>query len=302
MRKALGARFFVEALFLIAVAGVLVLVGPPRTTILIAMACAWVAVAVFEVAFFRESRGEIVEIAVGDPAGAGDARPPRRRLFGRGPQPFPGAEPLPEHDHVRIVEPMAMQPLPDPEPQPEPALEPEPEPEPAPEPEPEPAPQPEPEPEPEPLPEPEPEVAAEAPLAAETAVVPEPVQEVEPEPVPEPEPEPDPEPEPERPPLAVAPPLPPEPEPEPEPEPVPTPAAPTVVALDSRREGPREWNLWELERLAREEAGKDTARDEERTFLLMYLREFADPDGILPVDFDGLVRDSFGDLLAPTGV
>ena len=29
----------------------------------------------------------------------------------------------------------------------------------------------------------------------------------------------------------------------------------------------------------------------------MYLREFAGPDGLLPVDFDGLVRDSFGDLV-----
>jgi hypothetical protein len=38
-------------------------------------------------------------------------------------------------------------------------------------------------------------------------------------------------------------------------------------------------------------------RDEERTFLLMYLREFAGPDGILPADFDSLVRDSFGDLV-----
>ena len=37
--------------------------------------------------------------------------------------------------------------------------------------------------------------------------------------------------------------------------------------------------------------------DEERTFLLMYLREFAGPDGLLPLDFDGLVRDSFGELV-----
>ena len=29
----------------------------------------------------------------------------------------------------------------------------------------------------------------------------------------------------------------------------------------------------------------------------MYLREFAGPDGMLPTDFDGLVRDAFGDLL-----
>ncbi len=30
----------------------------------------------------------------------------------------------------------------------------------------------------------------------------------------------------------------------------------------------------------------------------MYLRDFAGADGLLPLDFDGLVRDSFGDLLA----
>ena len=61
--------------------------------------------------------------------------------------------------------------------------------------------------------------------------------------------------------------------------------------------GPRQWNLWDLERLTREHAGGDVSQDEERQFLLMYLREFADPDGLLPVDFDGLVRDSFGELV-----
>jgi len=29
----------------------------------------------------------------------------------------------------------------------------------------------------------------------------------------------------------------------------------------------------------------------------MYLRDFAGPDGALPIDFDGLVRDSFGALV-----
>jgi hypothetical protein len=61
--------------------------------------------------------------------------------------------------------------------------------------------------------------------------------------------------------------------------------------------GPREWNLWELERAAREHAGDDVVKNEERAYLLMYLREFAGPDGTLPADFDGLVRDAFGDLL-----
>jgi hypothetical protein len=95
-------------------------------------------------------------------------------------------------------------------------------------------------------------------------------------PLPQPEPEPDPEPEPEPPPPAA------------EPEP--------IVQLSTPAE-PREWNLWELERVTREAAGADAARDEERSFLLMYLREFADPDGMLPATFDPLVRETFGDVL-----
>src|SRR5919197_1031227 len=95
------------------------------------------------------------------------------------------------------------------------------------------------------------------------------------------------------PPLIAAAPPPPEPEPEPEPELEPE---PTVAYLPLNEE-PREWNLWELERAAREHASDDVARNEERAYLLMYLREFAGPDGMLPADFDGLVRDAFGDLL-----
>jgi hypothetical protein len=57
------------------------------------------------------------------------------------------------------------------------------------------------------------------------------------------------------------------------------------------------WNLWDLERSVREAVGADTARDEERSFLLMYLREFADAGGVLPAEFDPLVRETFGDLV-----
>jgi hypothetical protein len=74
-------------------------------------------------------------------------------------------------------------------------------------------------------------------------------------------------------------------------------AAPTVVSLEARRPGPREWNVWDLERIAREQASDDIARNEERTYLLMYLREFANAEGILPADFDGVVRETFGDVL-----
>jgi hypothetical protein len=106
-------------------------------------------------------------------------------------------------------------------------------------------------------------------------------------PVPEPEP------------LPVRPRLTPVPDPESvrlpaiEPEPELEPAAAVV-----RIGGPRQWNVWDLERVAREHAGSDPVADEERTFLLMYLRDFAGPDGLLPVDFDDLVQQSFGGLVA----
>jgi hypothetical protein len=121
----------------------------------------------------------------------------------------------------------------------------------------------------------------------------EPRQEQEQEPEREREPEPLPTPAPSR--IAAVP----SPPPEPEPEPVPVPAR--VVAFIPANEGPRQWNLWELERAARDHATDDVVRNEERSYLLMYLREFAGPDGILPMDFDGLVRDAFGDVLHTVG-
>jgi hypothetical protein len=86
---------------------------------------------------------------------------------------------------------------------------------------------------------------------------------------------------------APPPPPPPPPEPEPEPEPVPVFSGP-----------PREWNLWELQRAARDAADDD--RHEEWGALLIHLREFANADGDLPLEFDGLVRESFAPLLART--
>jgi hypothetical protein len=153
-----------------------------------------------------------------------------------------------------------------------------------------------------PVPEPQPEPvgtvesvvvhrpAAPEPPAPEPQAVPEP-------PVPAPVPEP--EPAAERPALAAVPELEQEPEPElaPEPPPEPAPPAPSTVVPIGVGAGPRQWNLWDLERLAREDAGSDPQHDEERRFLLLYLRDFADNDGLLPVDFDGLVRESFGELV-----
>jgi hypothetical protein len=91
------------------------------------------------------------------------------------------------------------------------------------------------------------------------------------------------------------------PEPAVQPEPVLATAAANVVAFTPANDTPREWNLWELERAAKDHADDDVARVEERAYLLMYLREFAGPDGVLPSDFDGLVRDAFGDVLHSVG-
>jgi hypothetical protein len=83
--------------------------------------------------------------------------------------------------------------------------------------------------------------------------------------------------------------LPPEPETTPEPE--------VVVPLVPRDSTPREWNVWDLERIANDQDGPNPARDEERALLLMSLRQFANASGDLPVDFDPLIREVFGTAL-----
>lgn len=60
-----------------------------------------------------------------------------------------------------------------------------------------------------------------------------------------------------------------------------------------QQRAPVRWNIWSLERVAREHP-----ESEELGFLVLSLREFADSAGQLPTDFDPLVRESFGDLLA----
>ncbi|MGH3031164.1 MAG: hypothetical protein ACRDNE_10435, partial [Gaiellaceae bacterium] len=112
-----------------------------------------------------------------------------------------------------------------------------------------------------------------------------------------------PPPPPERPPLRPVP----TPPPSPAPPTTPPPAAarparpqtmPGVVDLRTRATAqPRQWNLWDLERLAREELHGDPLRFEALSYLFVHLRQFATPDGSLPTEFDGLVRESFGDLL-----
>ena len=111
-------------------------------------------------------------------------------------------------------------------------------------------------------------------------------------PVPEPEP-PTPEPGPPPPQLRSVPP----PELPPEPESAGEEMPGTVVHLPWDGGEPREWNVWELERLARGGESRDPRRDEELAFLLLELRQFANANGELPISFDLVVRESFGELL-----
>jgi hypothetical protein len=167
-----------------------------------------------------------------------------------------------------------------------------------------------PEPEPEPIP-----VVEEPPVAGQEPPPPPVVVSVEPAPASPPEPvraAPEPpreEPAP-RPPLRPVPP--PEPVEPPVAPPVPLPPvrepAPAAAArndvIDMRTRAtaqPRRWNLWDLETRAREHAQVDPDRYEEWSYLFVHLRQFATPDGSLPTEFDGLIRESFGDLLERAG-
>jgi hypothetical protein len=83
-----------------------------------------------------------------------------------------------------------------------------------------------------------------------------------------------------------------------EPEPVAEPAAGAPPPVGKQRSGgPRRWNLWELERAARDRPVTASAEAEERSLLLLHLRRFAAPDGLLPVEFDALVRHAFPSLV-----
>jgi hypothetical protein len=95
----------------------------------------------------------------------------------------------------------------------------------------------------------------------------------------------------------------PQPAPPPRPEPRPVPVEAPVRASQlppppppAPRPPAREWNLWELERKAREQAGR-ADRDEEWAALFIHLRSYANAEGILPKEFDELVRESFPELI-----
>jgi hypothetical protein len=183
----------------------------------------------------------------------------------------------------------ASAPEPPPRPESRPGLSPQPEPRPRGGPEPEPTPEPVPEPPPEPAPEPK---------------APEPGPEVErpPEPVATVEETTQPPLQPRRARRLRLRPVPPPPERKPEAQPPPPPTSPssTVVAFQPRTYEPRSWNLWDLERIGREEARDHPERRDEFSFLFVHLRQFADADGSLPAEFDGLVRESFAGLLEHT--
>ena len=73
------------------------------------------------------------------------------------------------------------------------------------------------------------------------------------------------------------------------------PAAPPEPAPREAEAPAREWNLWELERAVRHSS--EETRREEWNALLIHLREFANADGDLPVEFDRFVRESFAAAL-----
>jgi outer membrane biosynthesis protein TonB len=258
MRRVFGPRTVVEAAFLVAVPVVAAALGASMYPIIAAAAVAYLLIFVLEATLGRQGAPT---------AGRSRLRIPSRSVTvepaAAEPEPASALESVvvrPGHDGSS-GEAAAEPPLPE-VPLPE-------------------VPLPEPSAAPEPPTAPEPSRSAPAPSEHEHVRV------LRPEPAPEP--------------VAARPQLTSVPELEPEPEPTPVTPAPapepsTVVPIGVGA-GPRQWNLWDLERLTREHAGGDVARDEERQFLLMYMREFADSSGLLPLDFDGLVRDSFGELV-----
>lgn len=277
MLRRVWLRFTLQALFLLAVAVVAGLLDLSIPAIVGVMLAAYLLTVVVEWGATRAARSEPVAAVPVEAEAVADLEPAVAVVD-------PGPVVVPEPEPPRDPEPYP-QPTPEPEPplipEPEPPLDPEPSPDPVPEPQPDPVPVPEPEPTPVPTPEPAPTPQF---AAAEPEVEPEPELEVEVEP------------EPVRQLVAVAAPVR-EPDPEPELARAAAPVATNVATLPPPS-APQAWNLWELERLARARAGEDSLRDEEWGYLLVYLREFAAADGRLPLDFDALVRESFGDLVA----
>jgi len=103
----------------------------------------------------------------------------------------------------------------------------------------------------------------------------------------------------------------PEPEPVREPEPAPAPAAvPALAAVPAaapRSSTPPEasggeeatglWNLLVLERLVNDRGDEFPDRRDEWASYLYFLREYAAPDGTVPSSFDGLIQETFSELV-----
>lgn len=105
----------------------------------------------------------------------------------------------------------------------------------------------------------------------------------------------EPEPQPAPPPPRVQADLPPMPTfvPVPEPQPAPAPAPEAPPAPDS----PGRWNVLALDRLVEQRGHDFPDRVEEWTSYLYSLRAYASADGTLPASFDGLIEETFGDLI-----
>ena len=71
-------------------------------------------------------------------------------------------------------------------------------------------------------------------------------------------------------------------------------ASPTPSQASARA---TQWNVWALEEVVRDNAPDN----DELVYLTVSLRDFADANGLLPVGFDPLVRESFGSLLQTPG-
>jgi hypothetical protein len=239
------------------------------------VAVAWIIAATIEWLAWRSARGPVVVEATS--VSAAPVAPPVMA------EPEPEPAPIPD-----LAPPVAPRFEPPPEPEPEPEVEPEPAPPPEAVAEPEaevPS-----EPQPEAPSESEPPAVEEVPASVEETPVPAAVLPVA---------------EAERPRWArrkrlravPSPPL----EESPAAPEAPAPVAPVdeaqVVSFPQRSYHAREWNVWDLERLARAEAPGHPERREEWAFLFVHLRQFANAEGVLPSDFDSLVRESFGDLL-----
>jgi capsular polysaccharide biosynthesis protein len=62
--------------------------------------------------------------------------------------------------------------------------------------------------------------------------------------------------------------------------------------------GDGRWNLFALERLVEQHGEEFPDRLDEWSSYLYFLREYANPDGSVPASFDGLIEDTFGELVA----